>query len=104
MMTTQFLRILPSDIARAMGVSESTAWTIAKYAEREYFPERQVRVGRKLRPLDVPKPVLKKRLRRLHKWLQQIRVSHTHAYGGVTGQSCFHARGQAPWQAVHLDT
>jgi hypothetical protein len=89
MMISRFGRIRPADVARAMELDEAALWALSTRIEQRYFPERLACIGRKMRPLDVPKPWFMKRLRRLHRWMQRVGVSHPSAYGGVKGKSCF---------------
>src|SRR5262249_40167965 len=90
MMTSRFSKIQPHDIAVAMGIDDDAAlWTLSERIELHYKPETWRQIGTKLRVLDIPRPWLKKRLKKLHNFLQQLGAFHKYSYGGVVGRSCF---------------
>src|SRR5439155_1925638 len=86
---TQFTKITPSDIAGAMDLETWQVWRLAKCLVLYFRPSRKQRVGKKYRLIDPVNWWLKKRFRKLHRWLQRERLAHPRAFGGVVGRSCF---------------
>lgn len=82
-------KIRPADIAAAMAMTEVECWAFARNIERGFKPERNQRVGTKVRIIDAPFCGTKKRLKRLHRWMQSLALSHPTAHGGVSRRSCF---------------
>ena len=76
----------PVDIARALGISEGNAWHMASKVAEYFKPPRRSMVKGKLRVLDVPIYPIKKRFKRLQKFLQKRLRPHAVAHGGVGGQ------------------
>ena len=79
----------PADIAGALGISEASAWHMASNVAEYFKPPRSSIVKGKDRLLDVPHPAIKKRFKRLQKFLQKKLRPHPAAHGGVPGRSCF---------------
>jgi len=82
-------RIVPSQLANAMGLSEGALWKLAKETERCFKPRRVQQIGKKHRPIDPMHKGAKRLFRKLHGWLQRQRLFHPAAHGGVRGRSCF---------------
>ncbi|WP_145109318.1 reverse transcriptase domain-containing protein [Botrimarina mediterranea] len=76
-------------LAEAMGLSINAFWFFARNIDNAYKPRRMRWDGKKHRPIDPLKPMAKKVLRRLHRFLQRNRLCHPAAHGGIKGRSCF---------------
>jgi hypothetical protein len=81
--------VVPEHVAEAMGLSVDRAWSLARHIDACYKPRRMQWVGKKHRPIDALYREPKRLLRKLHGFLQRIRLSHPRAHGGVRGRSCF---------------
>lgn len=78
-----------ADIAAALEMSESALWRLARNMQDAFWPTRRKRVRGKVREIDAPKPVAKRILRKLHRFLQRTVRPHPCAHGGAKSRSCF---------------
>ncbi len=87
---TEFRIVSPSKIAEAVGVPLSDLFAMAGDTSRLYKPtEIRLTKSGKERELDVPKPVFKRLLRRLHQYIQKAGWYSPAAHGGVKKRSTF---------------
>lgn len=91
------LAMTTHDIAKALDVSVAELWWVAKNMDKLFFPTRMQLVGKKLREIDAPKPLTKKLLRKLHRYLAKTIGAHPSVHGGARSRSCFSSA------RVHLD-
>lgn len=85
-----------------MGLSVDGLWAFARQIHVCYKPRRMQWDGKKHRPIDPLYPEPKRILKKLHVYLQNNRLNHPSAHGGVRGRSCFssarrHLGGRFVW-------
>lgn len=88
------LTIGPSDIASYIGLPVETLYSIAASTDRHYEPTELRKTPKgKVRQLDVPKPYLKRILKKLHRLVQAAGWYSPAAHGGVRKMSSFTSAG-----------
>lgn len=78
------------DIAKAMRITEAELWYTVRHTERMYMPTRPTVTPKgKVRMIDEPWPIWKRRLKGLHKFFQREFRPPRYVHGGIKGRSCF---------------
>lgn len=85
----RFESITVSDIALSMNLTVSALYDFAQNLDDGFHPTRLSRERGKFRQIDAPKPGVKKKLRKLHRFLQRNAPAHPCAHGGAKGRSTF---------------
>jgi Reverse transcriptase (RNA-dependent DNA polymerase) len=76
-------------IGDALGLSVHQLWNFANSMHSAFKPSRKQWVGKKHRLINAMYPKQKKVMRKLHRFLQELKLFHKCAHGGVKNRSTF---------------